>query len=135
MVTKTTPTRDGKNAKTAPKPKPQPKREVPSAISGLDVDERRAFEDWKREEERNRPAWKNPTKEELELEFLELLKEKSKKSKSGGALSMKKLSDCGNNDPCGDQMPKIDMEMLAEKVFQRLIFEARLERERIGWAG
>ena len=135
MVTKTTPTRGGKNPKPAPQPKPKPKREVPSAISGLDVDERRAFEDWKREEERNRPAWKNPTKEELELEFLELLKEKSKKGKTGDALSRKKSSDCGDNDPCGDQKPKIDMETLAEKVFQRLIFEARIERERIGWAG
>ena len=28
---------------------------------------------------------------------------------------------------------EIDLEQLAEKIFQRLVFEARIERERFGW--
>ena len=130
MVTKqAAPPSGAKKAKAAAKFKPA--REIPSAIADLDVDERRAFEEWKREEARNRPAWKNPTKEELELEFLETLK-KDKKQKGS---THKKSDGCGDYDPCADRKPKIDMEMLAEKVFAKLIVEARIEHERIGWAG
>lgn len=129
MVTRTVPKPGAKKPKPVVRSLPTSEREAAEVVAGFDVDERRAFEDWKREEERNRPAWKNPTKEELEVEYLEQLKEKSRKGRSGGRLSKKKWTDCG------DQKPKIDMETLADKVFQRLIFEARLERERIGWAG
>src|SRR5262245_60393802 len=131
MVTKT----DANKGTSSPKPTGRAptteEREADQTVAGFDVDQRRAFEDWKREEERNRPAWKNPTKEELEVEYLEYLKDKKRKGK-GGSLSMKS-SDCADVDPCGKAKPQIDMEMLAEKVFQRLIFEARIERERIGW--
>ena len=37
--------------------------------------------------------------------------------------------------PKGNNYIGLDVEQLAEKVFQRLIFEARIERERTGWAG
>lgn len=36
-------------------------------------------------------------------------------------------------DPCGKRNKPINVEMLAEKVYERLLFEARIERERIGW--
>jgi hypothetical protein len=105
-------------------------REAPSAIADLDVDQRRAFEEWKGEKERNLAAWEHPTKEELELEFLQTLKGKSKT----GSKEIKS-DGCGDGTPCGDRKPKIDVETLADKVFLRLIFEARIERERTGWAG
>ncbi len=42
---------------------------------------------------------------------------------------------CGDDNPCGDpKIEKIDLENLAELVFQRLVFEARIEAERTGWA-
>ena len=128
MVTRNAaPTKGAKRPKPAPKAQPEPR----SRISDLDVDERRAFEEWKRAKLQNQAAWEHKTDEEMELGFLEKLNKKSKKKgsqkdKSGG---------CADEDPCGDPKPQIDLEMLAEKVFQRLIFEARIERERVGWAG
>ena len=56
-------------------------------------------------------------------------------SKAGG------ISD--NGSPCGgafgnpcedaDKTDKINFEKLAQKIFQRLVMEARVERERAGW--
>jgi hypothetical protein len=56
-------------------------------------------------------------------------------SKAGG------ISDdgtpCGGafGDPCNppDKADKINFEVLAQKIYQRLVFEARVERERAGW--
>ena len=41
---------------------------------------------------------------------------------------------CSDEHPCDDQLPQVDMQSLAERIFQRLMFEARIERERIGRA-
>lgn len=59
-------------------------------------------------------------------EFLdELAKEKG--------LDPESTSD--NTSPCMEEGPvDIDLERLAGLVFERLIFEARIERERAGWA-
>ncbi len=40
---------------------------------------------------------------------------------------------CTESHPCGGVKVDIDLEALSELVFRRLIFEARLERERTGW--
>ena len=43
---------------------------------------------------------------------------------------------CGGlENPCEppDKADKINLEVLAQKIFQRLVFEARVERERAGW--
>ena len=105
--------------------KPTLTREPRSAISELDVDERRAFEEWKQKNERDQSAWEHQTKEELELEFLEKLNDKSKKGHKKGKSG-------GHHGLCPDPKPKIDLEALAEKVVQRLILEARLEHGRAG---
>ena len=134
MATKNT--APSKGAKKPTATKLPPTRKPRSAIADLDVDERRAFEEWKVERERNAAAWDHKKPEELELEFLKKLNDREKKKKNAsGASGKKKTKDCGDNDPCGEKQPKIDLEMLAEKVFFRLIFEARIERERAGWAG
>jgi len=126
--------------KGAQKPKPashsQQVREQRSQIADLDVDERRAFEEWKREQEQNQSAWEHKTQEELELKFLEKLNKKNEQNEKGTRRKKKSKSEnWGNEDPCGNRKPQIDLELLAEKVFQRLIFEARIERERAGGAG
>ena len=46
---------------------------------------------------------------------------------------------CGRGDDADDLLQGmglqgIDMETLAERVFERLIFEVRIERERVGWS-
>ena|SRR5579859_3714757 len=71
------------------------------------------------------PAAAQPKKEldkEEKDELLELLKDKTKKADEG----------CPDNDPCKPKK-ELNMQLLAEKVFERLIFEARIERERVGW--
>ena len=58
---------------------------------------------------------------------VDLVTSKGKAAKMGG---------CGDGGPCGDAgdpIAEIDLEILADKVFQRLMWEARLERERSGW--
>ena len=133
MATKNTaPTNGAKKPKAAAKAPREPR----SRISELDVDERRAFEEWKRDQEQKQGAWEHKTNEELELKFLEKLNKKSEQSAKGGKSGKKdKSGGCPDDDPCGKRKPQIDLEMLAEKVFQQLIFEARIERERVGWAG
>jgi len=119
MATKNTvPTNGAKKPKPAPKAPPEPR----SRISDLDVDERRAFEEWKRDQEQNQGAWEHPTNEELELKFLEKLNKKSEQRAKGAKSSKKDTSfGCPDDDPCGDRKPQIDLELLAEKVFQQLI--------------
>jgi hypothetical protein len=56
-------------------------------------------------------------------------------SKAGGISD--NGSPCGGafGNPCEDaeKTDKIDFEKLAQKIFQRLVMEARVERERAGW--
>jgi len=73
----------------------------------------------------NTQAAARPKKEldkEEKDELLELLKGKKDKSNEG----------CPDNDPCKPKK-ELNMQLLAERVFERLIFEARIERERVGW--
>jgi hypothetical protein len=54
-------------------------------------------------------------------------------SKAGGGSDDGGCGGPGN--PCEDvdKGDRINMEVLAQKIFQRLVFEARIERERSGW--
>jgi len=135
MTTKQpTPTKGAQKPKTVSQP--QAAREQRSQIADLDVDERRAFEEWKREQEQKQSAWEHKTQEELELKFLEKLNKKNEEKEKGTRRKKKNKSESwGHEDPCGNRKPQIDLELLADKVFQRLIFEARIERERAGGAG
>jgi type IV secretory pathway VirB10-like protein len=129
-----TPTKGAQKPKTASQP--HAVREQRSQIADLDVDERRAFEEWKREQEQKQSAWEHKTQEELELKFLEKLNKKNEEKEKGTRRKKKNKSESwGNEDACGNRKPQIDLELLADKVFQRLIFEARIERERAGGAG
>ena len=66
------------------------------------------------------------TEKELEKEELKKLTGKSK-----GEARLK--SGCGDDDGCGQKIKEINLEALAELVFERMIFEVRIERERTGW--
>jgi hypothetical protein len=48
-------------------------------------------------------------------------------------LGAKPTAGVAANDPCGTRKKPINVELLADKVYERLLFEARIERERIGW--
>jgi hypothetical protein len=54
-------------------------------------------------------------------------------SKAGGGSGEAPCGGFGN--PCEepDKADKVNLEVLAQKIFQRLVFEARVERERAGW--
>ena len=123
MVTKTVvPARGVQRPKVAVRPKHQSKAD--DKLDELDEELRTRFEAWRKEKERK--GARGAT-DELLKQFLEKQTEKSKdkKEKQSG------LSD----DRCGAIRTRMDLELLAEKVFMRLICEARIERERSGWAG
>jgi hypothetical protein len=102
--------------------RPTPKKDT--SIDDLDNEVRRDFEAWRKEKERK---GERGTPDGLLKEFLEKRKEKSDSK-------VEKVSR-RSEDKCGVKKPRIDFETLAEKVFMRLVFEARIERERSGWAG
>ena len=122
MVTKTAaPARGAQRPKVAVPPKPQSK--VSDKLDELDEELRTKFEAWRKEKER---TGSRSTPEELLKEFLEKQIKKSAAKKDKGLFG---------DDRCGAIRTRMDLELLAEKVFMRLICEARIERERSGWAG
>ena len=92
-----------------------------AALDELTVEMREKFEDWRKEKER---TGNRDTPQELLKEFLEkqIKKKNAKKEKFG-------------DEKCGAIRTRMDLDLLAEKVLMRLIWDARVERERSGWAG
>jgi len=162
MVTKS-PIKPQGAATTATRPKAASKQPARRS-SELNADQRRQLDEAIAERMRNPASWAGQTKEQVEKEetkkLLKSLKGKKKHSKSGDCGGG---SPCGDKDSrqkwtpyqrrdvglVGGQVFQridttrskgiafhgLDVELLADIVFQRLIFEARIERERTGWAG
>jgi len=148
---------------TATRPKAASKQPTRRS-SELNADQRRQLDEAIAERMRNPASWAGQTKEQVEKEetkkLLKSLKGKNKHSKSGDCGG---YSPCGDKDPrekwkpyqrrdvglVGGQVYQridtsrskgiafrgLDVELMAELVYRRLIFEARIERERTGWAG
>ena len=116
------PAKGAQHPKTAVPTKPQPT--LDAKLDELDEELRTKFEDWRKEQER---IGRRETPDELLKEFLE------NKIKRNAAKKDKFL--LGDDGKCGAKRTRMDLELLAEKVFTRLICEARIERERSGWAG
>jgi hypothetical protein len=120
----------GRRPITAPTTAPKPRRRP----EGLDADQLRELDETIAERLRNPGSWAGKTKEQVEEEETKKLL-KSLKGDADDKIKYRKSGGCGYSDPCGNKKkPELDLELLADKIFQRLIYEARVERERAGWA-
>jgi hypothetical protein len=66
------------------------------------------------------------------LEAEDRLRELLNLESASGEAQSPEVGGCPDNDPCADKKV-MNLERLADMVFQRLMAEVRVERERAGW--